>query len=159
VLNYYNKIGSTKYVNGNTSKRVYATHKSHVNFVVADTDSWEQICAKTLEEMDEVICYVKNSFLGFEIPYIQYGKDKSYIPDFIARVKTPSGKKANLIIEITGMSQDKEVKKWYVENRWLQAVNNILNDYQMDEWHFVEVADDIRDIKNDLRNKIKMIDQ
>ncbi len=157
VLNHYNKIGSTKYVNGNTSKKVYATRKSHVNYVVADTDSWEQICAKTLEEMDEVICYVKNSFLGFEVPYIQYGKDKSYIPDFIARVKTPSGKKANLIIEITGMSQDKDVKKWYVENRWLPAVNHIRNDHGMDEWHFVEVAADIRDIKNDLKRTIERL--
>jgi type III restriction enzyme len=157
VLNYYNKIGSTKYVNGYTSKKVYATKKSHVNYVVADTDSWEQICAKTLEEMEEVICYVKNSFLGFEIPYIQYGKDKNYLPDFIARVKTPKGKKVNLVIEITGMSQDKEVKKWYVENRWLPAVNNARNDYSMDEWHFIEVANDIRDIKNDLRTKINSL--
>ncbi len=158
VLNYYNKIGSTKYVNGNTSKKVYATKKSHVNYVVADTDTWEQICAKTLEEMDEVICYVKNAFLGFEIPYIQYGKDRNYITDFIAKVKTPSGKKANLLIEITGMSQDKEVKKWYVENRWLPAANNILDQYDFDPWYFIEIANDIRDIKNDMRNKIKSIE-
>ena len=151
VLNYYNKVGSTKYVNGNTSKKVYATKKSHVNFVVADTDSWEQIAAKTLEEIPEVISYVKNSFLGFEIPYIQYGKDRVYIPDFIARIKTPNGKKANLIIEITGMSQDKDVKKWYVENRWLPAANNILEQYDFDPWYFVEVANDIRDIKNELK--------
>lgn len=157
VLNHYNKIGSTRHVHGQTSKKVYATARSHINYVVADTDSWEQICAKTLEEMDEVICYVKNSFLGFEIPYIQYGKDKNYIPDFIARVKTPSGKKANLIIEITGMSQDKDVKKWYVENRWLPAVNNILEEYEIDEWHFIEIAGDIRDIKNEIRAKLNSI--
>lgn len=51
VLNYYNPFGSTKYVNGNTTKPVYHTVKSHVNYVVADTESWEQICAKTLEEL------------------------------------------------------------------------------------------------------------
>lgn len=157
VLNYYNKMGSTKYVNGYTSKKIYATAKSHVNFMVADTDSWEQICAKTLEEMDEVISYVKNSFLGFQVPYIQYGKDKNYIPDFIARVKTPAGKVVNLVIEITGMSQDKEVKKWYVENRWLPAVNNVREQYRFDEWHFIEIANDIRDIKNELKKKIESL--
>ena len=67
-LNYYNKFGSTKYVGGNTSKPVYATKKSHVNYVVADTESWAQKAAKALEEMDEVICYVKTAFLTFTYP-------------------------------------------------------------------------------------------
>ena len=64
VFNYYNKFGSTKYVNGNTVKDVYATEKSHINFVVMDSD-WEGICAKTLEELPAVESYVKNQFLGF----------------------------------------------------------------------------------------------
>ncbi len=55
------------------------------------------------------------------------------------------------------MNQDKEIKKWYVENRWLPAVNNSINGYGMEEWHFIEVADDIRDIKNDLREKTESI--
>lgn len=159
VLNYYNKMGSTKYVNGYTSKKVYETKKSHVNFVVADTDSWEQICAKTLEEMDEVRCYVKNSFLRFEIPYIKQGKGGNYVPDFIARVKTAKGRMINLVIEITGMNRDKDEKKWYMNNRWLPAVNNVREEYEMDEWHFTEVADDIRDIKNELRDKILSLDK
>ena len=53
VFNYYNQFGSTKYVNGNTSKDVYPTEKSHVNYVVMDSD-WEGVCAKTLEEIEEV---------------------------------------------------------------------------------------------------------
>jgi type III restriction enzyme len=67
VSNYYNKFSSTKYVNGNTVKDVYEKRKSHVNDVVMDND-WEDICAKTLEEIDTVDCYVKNQFLGFAIP-------------------------------------------------------------------------------------------
>lgn len=158
VLNYYNKFGSTRYVNGSTLKNVYKTTKSHVNYVVADTESWEQIAAKTLEEMPEVISYVKNSFLEFTIPYILNGKEnKDYYPDFIARCKKKDGKMINLIIEITGMERDKGDKKWYLENRWLPAVNGVKDVYEMDEWGFIEIAEDIRDIKNELREKIKGI--
>ncbi len=155
VLNFYNKFGSTKYVHGNTIKPVFETTKSHVNFVVADTESWEQIAAKTLEELDEVKAYVKNAFLGFAIPYAANKKeDNLYYPDFIARCQRPDGAMLNLIIEITGMNRDKAAKKDYVTNRWLPAVNNIKDQYAFDEWDFIEIANDISDIKNQLKNKI-----
>jgi len=157
VLNYYNQFGSTKYVNGNTTKQVYETTKSHVNYVVADTDAWEQICAKTLEELTQVCSYVKNAFLGFTIPYIGDGKDKLYYPDFIARCVTSKGEMINLIIEITGMNKDKENKKWYVENRWLPAVNEVREKYKMDQWYFIEIVNDIRDIKQQLINKLSFL--
>jgi type III restriction enzyme len=154
VLNYYNQFGSTKYVNGNTTKEVFETTKSHVNYVVADTDAWEQICSKTLEELQSVQSYVKNAFLGFTIPYISGGKEKLYYPDFIARCITKKGELINLIIEITGMNKDKDNKKWYVEHRWLPAVNDVKDKYKMNAWHFIEIANDIRDIKQQLMNKI-----
>ena len=154
MLNYYNPFGSTKYVNGNTTKEVYETAKSHVNYVVADTDAWEQICAKTLEELPQVQSYVKNAFLGFTIPYVGAGKDKLYYPDFIARCVTKNGEVVNLVIEVTGMNKDKDDKKWYVENRWLPAVNEVRDKYNMQEWHFIEIANDIRNIKQQLTNKV-----
>lgn len=157
IFNHYNKFGSTKYVNGNTSKPVFKTKKSHVNYAVADTDSWEQIAAKSFEEMDEVISYVKNSFLGFHIPYTALGKDRQYLPDFILSVKTKRNI-MNLIVEISGFSaKDKEEKKQYVYNRWLPAVNNVLDKYSMNRWHFVEISGDIKDIKSQLREEIKKI--
>jgi len=156
VFNYYNKFGSTKHVGGNTSKDVYPTHKSHVNFVVMDSD-WEGVCAKTLEEMDEVDTYVKNQFLGFVIPYVKEGKDRMYYTDFIARVKRKDGSMVNLMIEITGMNKDKEEKKWFVENRWLPAVNAVREKYNYDEWFFIEIANDVRNIKNQLIDKIKSL--
>jgi type III restriction enzyme len=125
--------------------------------VVADTDTWEQITAKTIEEMPEVFSYVKNSFLNFFIPYSAFGKDSKYQPDFIARVKLPSGKTINLILEITGFNHEKEAKKHFVENRWLPAVNNVLDKYEMDEWHFLEVSNEISDIKNDIRAYLKSV--
>ena len=157
VFNYYNKFSSTKYVNGNTAKEVYPTQKSHVNYVVADTETWEQIAAKTLEELPQVETYVKNAFLGFAIPYVKEGKDKQYFTDFIARVKGKDGTAKNLMIEITGMSKDKEEKKWFVENRWLPAVNALKDKYEYPEWHFIEIANDIRNIKNQLADKIASI--
>jgi type III restriction enzyme len=153
VFNYYNKFSSTKYVNGNTVKDVYPTQKSHINYVVMDSD-WEGICAKTLEEIETVECYVKNQFLGFAIPYTKDGKDKQYFTDFIARVRSKDGSIKNLMIEISGMSKDKAEKKWFVENRWIPAVNALKDKYEYPEWHFIEVANDIRNIKNQLIEKI-----
>jgi type III restriction enzyme len=156
VFNYYNKFSSTKYVNGNTVKDVYPTKKSHVNYVVMDSD-WEGICAKTLEEISTVESYVKNQFLGFAIPYTKDGKDRQYFTDFVARVKSKDGTIKNLIIEISGMSKDKAEKKWFVENRWIPAVNALKEKYEYPEWHFIEVANDIRNIKNQLIEKIQSI--
>jgi type III restriction enzyme len=153
VFNYYNRFSSTKYVNGNTIKEVFLTKKSHVNLVVMDSE-WEGIAAKTLEEIPQVECYVKNQFLGFSIPYVKEGKDRLYFTDFIARVKTKDGSIKNLMIEISGFSKDKSEKKWYVENRWLPAVNALKDKYDYPEWHFIEIANDIRDIKNQLIDKI-----
>lgn len=155
VFNYYNKFSSTKYVNGNTVKEVYDATRSHVNVVVMDS-GWEGICAKSLEEL-EVESYVKNQFLGLTIPYVKDGKDRLYYPDFIARVKTKDGSTKNLLIEISGMSKDKAEKKWYVENRWLPAVNAMKDKYEYPEWHFIEIANDIRNIKNELTDKIMSI--
>ncbi len=155
VLNYYNPLGSSQHVHGSTTRLVYPTVKSHVNLVVADTDNWEQIAAKTLEEIEEVEAYVKNAYLGFAIPYVSAGKDRWYYPDFIARCRRKdTGEVKNLVIEITGMNQDKAEKRWTMENYWLPAVNTIRAKYQMEKWEFIDIANDIRDIKNRLVEKI-----
>ena len=158
IFNYYNKFGSTKYVNGHTSKPVLETEKSHVNYVVADTESWEQKAAKALEEMNFVQAYVKNEFLGFTIPYVaQDGQERLYYPDFIARCLNDQGKEVNLIIEITGMNRDKAEKKWYVENNWLPAINAVRDKYEYAQWEFIEIANDIRDIKNQVNSIIQNV--
>jgi very-short-patch-repair endonuclease len=92
VLRPYDPIGSTRYVDFDTTRPVYKTdpEKCHVSHVVADTGSWEQKMAQTLEEMDEVICYVKNHNLGFTIPYTINGEERGYIPDFIIKIRTKS---------------------------------------------------------------------
>lgn len=79
ILQPYNTIGSTKYVDFDTTREVYPTDAKycHVSHVVADTESWEQKMAQVLEELGEediVISYVKNQGLGFLIPYTIAGR-------------------------------------------------------------------------------------
>lgn len=155
VFNYYNRFGSTKYAGGLTTKAVYETYKSHINYVVEDS-GWEGIAAKAFEEMPEVVKYAKNSFLDFKIPYVKNGGDHDYFPDFIVGYKLPDGTVKNLIVEISGMSKDKTEKKWYVENRWLPAVNAVKDIHGYEEWDFIEIGmglTDIRDIKNQIIDK------
>lgn len=157
LVNRYNPAGSTGHVHAATTKPVFATSKSHVNLVVADTDSWEQIAAKTLEQMDAVESYVKNAFLGFDVPYVdKTGAERRYLPDFICRVRTPGGERFNLIVEITGFAKDKAEKRWFMLNRWLPAVNGQREWLGLLPWHFVEVTD-IERIKNQLTAEIDRI--
>jgi len=145
VYKPYAKTGSSAEVAGLTSKPVRETFKSHVNLVVADSN-WEKAAAKYLEEEERVLSYVKNNFLGFAIPYVDRIQPRDYYPDFIARCRLAGGRVVNLIIEISGFSHDKDAKKWYVENRWLPAINAVREAEGWDEWRFVEV-DDISLIK------------
>lgn len=157
LFNRYNPTGSSAHVHGATVKQIYPTNKSHVNFVVADTDSWEQIAAKTFEQLDAVQSYVKNAFLGFEIPYVdKQGVERVYLPDFICRVKTPDDELFYLIVEITGFSKDKELKRYFTTERWLPAVNGQLTQPFAPHWHFIEITD-IERIKNDLVAAIERI--
>lgn len=157
IPNYYNPEGSSEYVFGSTTKEVYPTVKSHVNFVVADTDSWEQKATKALEQLPQVQSYVKNHFLGFYIPYLENGVEHRYMPDFIAQVITEDGEMVNLIIEISGFSNDrtggKAAKRYYTTNYWLPAANNMQT---YGRWDFLEI-NDIDNIKALLIKKIKQL--
>ncbi|MDD5558240.1 BPTD_3080 family restriction endonuclease [Candidatus Methylomirabilis sp.] len=151
ILRPYDTIGSTRYVDFDTTRPHFATRedKCHINFVVADTDSWEQKMAEALEDMPEVVRYVKNHNLGFTIPYALNGEEHQYIPDFIAVVKqSPSpfqgegrgeGDEINLIIEVTGeKKKDKAAKVATARTLWVPAINNYGG---FGRWAFIEIAD------------------
>lgn len=163
VLNYYNPEGSSSMVHGRTTKEVLETTKSHVNYVVCDTASWEQKAALALESMSEVLFYVKNHFLHFEIPYMLGTQERRYIPDFIADVMTPNGELVHLVIEISGFSNDitghKDVKRYYTTEYWVPAVNNMKNADGVQlygRWDFIEITD-IDTIKQVLTEKINSL--
>ena len=125
----YDTIGSTRTMDFDTTRPVYATRddKCHISHVVADTDSWEQKLAQALEEMPEVVRYVKNHNLGFTIPYALNGEEHQYTPDFIACIDDGRGPDdlLNLIIEVTGeKKKDKVAKVATARTLWVPAVNH-----------------------------------
>ncbi|MCC7117655.1 MAG: DEAD/DEAH box helicase family protein [Anaerolineales bacterium] len=161
ILTPFDSLGSTRYVDFLTTKAVSETVKSHVNYVVADTAEWEQGVAKRLEEMPEVLAYVKNHNLGFSIPYEHQGISRQYIPDFIVVLELPHpnplpkgegtdsllpvgeglGMRArlNLLIEVTGKKDDKKgLKVKTTREMWIPAVNNT-GRYGM--WALLEIQD------------------
>jgi type III restriction enzyme len=154
ILRPYDTVGSTRYVDFDTTKATYRARpdKCHVSHVVADTGSWEQKLAQTLEDMDDVVSYVKNQGLGFAIPYTVNGEEHNYVPDFLVRVRYAMGAVAplnppvnggtgelTLIIEVTGeRKKDKEAKVSTARNLWVPAVNNHGG---FGRWAFLEVQD------------------
>ena len=143
ILRPYDSIGSTRYVDFDTTRPVFATRedKCHISHVVADTDSWEQKMAEALEEMPEVIRYVKNHNLSFTIPYTLNGEERNYIPDFIACIDDDHGPGdlLNLIVEVTGQKRkDKAAKVATARSLWVPAINNHGG---FGRWKFIEVAD------------------
>jgi type III restriction enzyme len=143
ILRAYDPVGSTRYLDFDTTRNVYATRedKCHINYVVADTESWEQKMAQTLEDMDEAICYVKNQNLGFTIPYTLNGEEHNYVPDFIVRLDDGHGREnpLNLILEVSGEARkDKAAKVSTARDLWVSAVNNHGG---FGRWDFLEISD------------------
>ncbi|MBM4288129.1 MAG: restriction endonuclease subunit R [Deltaproteobacteria bacterium] len=156
ILRPYDTLGSTRYVDFDTTRPVYPTdpNKCHISHVVADTGSWEQKMAQALEEMDEVICYVKNHNLGFAIPYTIDGEEKNYIPDFVVRLKGEDEDLFNLVIEVTGeKKKEKAAKVATARNLWVPAVNN---HGAYGRWAFLEI-DDPWDAQNLIRAFLKTL--
>jgi len=143
ILRPYDNLGSTRFVDFDTTRPVFATSadKCHISHVVADTDSWEQKMAQTLEAMPEVVRYAKNQNLGFLVPYTLNGEEKNFIPDFIACIDDGHGRDdlLNLIVEVTGENKkDKAAKVTTATKLWVPAINNHGG---FGRWSFAEVAD------------------
>jgi type III restriction enzyme len=165
----YDTLGSTRYVDFNTTKEVRETAKSHINYVVADTQEWEQGVAKRLEQMPEVLAYVKNQNLGFSIPYEYQGVSRQYLPDFIAVLNVslrgtkqspndeeiasslenaPRNDILYLLIEVTGKKDDKKgLKVKTAREMWIPAVNN---SGKYGRWAMLEIQD-IHETQNLIR--------
>jgi len=155
ILRPYDTLGSTRYVDFDTTRPVYKTRadRCHVSHVVADTDSWEQKMAEALEDMDEVVRYVKNHNLGFTIPYTLNGVEHQYHPDFVVHVDDGHGPDdpLKLIIEVTGeKKKDKAAKVSTARNLWIPAINN---HGAYGRWAFLEIADPW-DAKNTIRSSL-----
>lgn len=109
--------------------------------------------AQTLDEMDEVVHYVKNHNLGFYIPYTINGEEKNYIPDFIVHVNDGHGDDdlLNLIVEVSGeQRKDKAAKVSTARSLWTPAINNVGG---FGRWALIEISDPW-DAKNSIRGHL-----
>ena len=127
ILRPYDVLGSTRSVDFDTIKPVWPTDpaRCHVSHMVGDTETWEQKMAQALEEMDEVVHYVKNQGLGFTIPYTLDGRERNYLPDFLVRVRDGREDLLNLIVEVSGERlKEKQAKVDTARELWVPAVIN-----------------------------------
>ncbi len=159
ILAPYDTVGSTRYVEFDTTKGVWRTRpdKCHVSHVVLDSN-WEAKLAQSLEEMDEVVAYVKNAQLGFTIPYTVDGQTRRYIPDYIVRIDDGRGPDdlLNLVLEVTGEKEtDKEAKVATARDLWVPAVNN---EGAFGRWAFLEVRDPWN-AKKEVRNSVFLAEE
>ncbi len=112
--------GSTAEVDFWTSREPREAIHCHVNYVVPDTQKWEQSAAYYIDTHAAVDAFVKNAGLGFAIPYLHNGQMHDYMPDFIIRLK--ADKPRHLILETKGFDPLEGVK-WEAAERWVNAVN------------------------------------
>jgi len=164
VLDPYNPVGSTMYVNFTTSKlNRWQTdpRRCHVNWVILDSD-WEAEFCRVAESHPRVRAYVKNQNLGFEVPY-RYGSEmRRYIPDFIVLVDDGHGADdlLHLVVEIKGYRrEDAKDKRNTMETYWVPGVNNL---GRYGRWAFAELREVYR-MEADFEAKVeaefvKMID-
>jgi type III restriction enzyme len=97
--------------------------------------------AAMLEEMGEVLCYVKNQNLGFTIPYTLDGEEHGYLPDFLVRIDDGRGPDdlLNLIVEVSGEARkDKAAKAATARTLWVPAINNHGG---YGRWAYIEISD------------------
>ena len=136
-LNRYRAIGSSASVRFKTVKPVVATQASHLNFVAADTNSWEQAAALQLEMAAQggiVKCYVRNDRLELTVPYEFYGQPRAYEPDFVVRMSDGS----HLLLEVKGAEPAEVPAKHEAAARWVRAVNRW---GQLGRWDFMACHD------------------
>jgi type III restriction enzyme len=138
ILRPYDPIGSTRFVDFSTTKLVYETEKSHLNYLVLDS-GWEAKLGQVLDDMDEVLAYAKNQGLNFKVPYTFEGEAANYVPDLIVRIDDGGAEPLNLIVEVTGEHRrDKAAKVATAQTYWIPAVNNHGG---LGRWSFLEVTD------------------
>lgn len=142
VLDPYNPKGSTRHVNFITSKTCWTTGarpaKSHISHVVLDS-TWEEQLALTLEGHPRVIAYAKNQALGFEIPYLDGGVLRRYVPDFLVRLDDGGAEPLNLVLEVKGLRDETDkAKAQTTRDLWVTGVNALGG---FGRWDFEEFRD------------------
>jgi type III restriction enzyme len=156
LLDPYNPVGSTRYVNFATSRKdrwETSPDRCHINWIILDSD-WEGEFCRVAEAHPEVRSYVKNHNLGLEVPYRYGSENRIYRPDFIIRVDDGHGDDdlLNLIVEIKGYRrEDAKAKKSTMETYWIPGVNHLQTHGR---WSFAEFTD-VYEIQADFAAKVE----
>ncbi len=142
VLDPYNPRGSTRHVNFITSKPCWQTGarppRSHISHVVLDS-SWEEQLALTLEGHPRVLAYAKNQALGFDIPYLDGGIRRRYLPDFLVRLDDGRDEPLHLVLEVKGLRDESDkAKAEATRELWVPGVNALGG---FGRWAFAEFRD------------------
>lgn len=124
--------------------------KCHVNKVVGHSGR-ETRLARFLEDMPDVLRYVKNDHLDFTIPYVIDGITRSYTPDFIVHLDDGGEDPLQVLVEVSGEDRrEKGVKTMTAATKWMNAVNA---DGRFGRWAFVEMTKVDADTAKKLRQK------
>lgn len=160
VLDPYNPSGSTRHVNFITTKECWKTSaqppRSQISHVVKDS-SWEVALAQVLEGHSRVLAYAKNQAMGFEIPYLDGGAMRRYLPDFLVRLDIGEAEPLHLVLEMKGQRDESDkAKAQTARDMWVPGVN-ALGGYG--RWAFAEFTDPYT-TEDEFRTLVKtLIDQ
>ncbi|MCX4602400.1 DEAD/DEAH box helicase family protein [Streptomyces anulatus] len=150
ILRPFDPIGSTEAVSFTTRKvaLVADQDRCEVSHVVLDGpagNTWEQLLMVYAEQHRDIVAYVKNDHLGFEIPYVHEGSRHNYVPDFLMRLRTADGDVSRtLIVEVSGGQKRlhlpglTDMKIAAARDTWCVAVNNHGG---FGRWGYLEVTD------------------
>lgn len=143
ILDPYNPVGSSRYVNFTTSKTSrWQTDptKSQLNWHILDSD-WEGEFCRVAEAHPQVRAYVKNCNMGFEVPYQLGNEAHMYVPDFILLVDDGHGEDdlLHVVAEVKGYrGEDAKEKKAAMDTCWIPGVNRLK---KFGRWTFVELKE------------------
>lgn len=101
-----------------TGKPCERSNRSHINFSVYDS-AWEASEAFELDCNPDVVAWVKNDHLNFEILYVYRGVVRKYRPDFLVRFKSGNF----LVLETKGKDTEQDRRKREFLAEWANAVN------------------------------------
>jgi type III restriction enzyme len=155
MLDAYNPVGSSSHFKFTTSKEdrwQTAADRCHINWAIMDSD-WESEFCRVVESHPQVLSYVKDHGLGFEVPYRLASEAKRYRPEFIVCVDDGHGPDdpLKLIIEIKGFrGEDAKVKKETMDVYWVLGVNN---SGRFGRWAFAEFCD-VFEMEEDFSRKV-----
>ena len=126
-----------------TSKPTQPIKRSQISHIVIDS-GWEKVGLEfERNRIPNLVSWVKNDHLGFEIYYLWQGQSHTYYPDYIIKFEG----NRHLILEVKGRTKEQDKAKWQAAKEWVGAVNTNGN---FGAWEF-KVLDDPKDLFDAVR--------